>query len=155
VRFSVPGEPVLQAVPSLLSLGQQQVTKMTGCSGSLARAGHEGMALFPCPPLWGHAGENCQRQDPRWGLLLPWVCPAEVMIALPIIYGSILSPVLGWTPKKSCRNNSGLRHWTRQWSGQKNLHQIVQALFSGHSEAHSIRKLYLVHLVCVCVHVRV
>lgn len=61
---------MLQVVPPLLSLSQQEITKKTISSMSLTRAGHEWIALSLCPPLWGCAEESHQRQDPIWSLLL-------------------------------------------------------------------------------------
>lgn len=149
-RCSVPGEPVLWVVPSLLSLGQQQATKLTDILKSLARPGHEGVSFSPCPLLKRCAEESCQGPGSSWDLLLPWTYPPEVVTALPITCDSILSPVLGWNLTKSCRNSSGLGNWARKCSGQKGQ-TGKNAFFSQHLETQSIWKFHLFVYVCLCV----
>lgn len=121
---------------------------MTSYSRSLARAGHEGMVLSPCPPLWYYAEESCQRQDSSWDLLLAWIIHLKLWSHFPSPMAPFCHLYWGGLPRSPAETIVALA--TEQGSGQgrKNLNWIVLALFTWCIEAHTIWKS---HLLCLCV----
>lgn len=132
----------------LLPLGQQQVTKVTTCSRSPARAGHEGM---PFPPAL--LCETVQKKVAKSKTLI-WTCCFPVCIQLksqspfPPLAAPFCHLHQGRLPQSSGEVTVVAATEQGSSEGRKKLNQIVQALFSQHLEAQPTWKLCL---VCVCV----